>query len=375
MKKSIIGSLCALSVLITGILGACSFNNVEQKVESTQIGSTIVTPEYTNAMRLNVAPLENEISPMSNPFIGEDPDFRITATVSSSSTLIDLTWKVEFVSPNSEWATGKYAINYVKVGQDTEYSNIAYVIVEKAFAEQIRIVVSSTYNSAISASIICDYKARLTGGDISLAYAGGGHSSASEWNVSMPDFGTKSETITLTKAHTGTRLIDYSLIYSDGTTFPSKEGWRVAVDVNCPTLYEALSAGHPLLPVRSDFSEISSSNTTGFSVRYKMGDEINLDLPGVDLLTEEVKRLVLHSRAYMLGYTDHLPDNWDDGEAYSAYCELMNASGEDLFASIYFDSEDAETSGAYKKTTLIYECGWFECPMLAIGVDKSTITF
>ncbi len=378
MKKTIISALCTFSVLITGFIGGCSFDNIEQNVEPTQIGSTVVSPENTNAMRLNVSPLSgNEISPMSNPFPlpGFYQDFQITATVSSFSTLRDLTWNVEFVNADSEWATGKTVTEYVEVKQDTEYDNIAYARVYQAFAEQIRIVVASAYNPAIFASVTCDYKARLSGGNLSFPYVDGGYSSASALNVPMSDFSTENPTVTLTEAHTGTRLLDYSILFGDGTTFPTKEDCYVSLTVFCSALYEALSGGHALLPVRSSFSEMSSGSTDSFSIRYEHGDEINLDLPGIDLLTDATKTLIIQSRDYMLGYTDKLPDDWDNGETYSAYCALMNSTGEDLSARIYLKPENCQMVGTYNNTKIVYEYGWFKCPMTSVVVDETTLVF
>ena len=143
----------------------------------------------------------------------------------------------------------------------------------------------------------------------------------------------------------------------------------------CPALYETLSGGHALLPVRSDFSEISSGGTESFSIRYEHGDEINLDLPGIDLLTDAAKTLIIQSRDYMLGYTDNLPDNWDNGETYSAYCALVNSSGEDLSARIYLKPETCRMVGTYNNTKLIWTYGWFKCSMTSVVVDETTLVF
>ena len=207
LKNIFVNILCVFSVFTTVFISGCSAVQTGQSSSSVQIGNTVISSQTNKGLTLHISSLsESEFSANENPFPLPSfyNDLKITATVSSISTLKDLTWSVEFVNPNSEWASGKTLSDYIEVKPDTEYANIAYVRVYKAFSEQIRIVVASAYNPVISASVVCDYKARLSGGNLSFTHVDGGHSSAGVWNMPMSDFLTENTAITLTEMHTGT---------------------------------------------------------------------------------------------------------------------------------------------------------------------------
>ncbi|MBQ7368915.1 MAG: hypothetical protein IJW60_04330, partial [Clostridia bacterium] len=253
--------------------------------------------------------------------------------------------------------------------------NTAVVSVSKAFGEQIKVIVKSVQNPAISASVICDYNAQVLGGSINLSHVEGGHSSAGAWNFSMPDFTATNTAVTVSDQHTGTHRVDYSVSFSDGTKTPEAANNYISVYLANTSFYDAITAGHTLLKARSDIGSIAMKTSAGVEIAYERDDEINLDLPGIDLLTDATKTLIIESRDYMLGYTSETPNNWDNGETYAAYCQIMNGSNADLSGKITLHVEDGKLAGDNCYTNLVWKKGYFNCPILSITLDETRLEF
>ena len=96
--------------------------------------------------------------------------YTLTATISpSNADNTRVQWSVEFVNPDSEWATGKDPANYVKAQPTVDGSNQATVTCLKAFSEPINVIATSEDNEGAFASCLCDYVKRVVGMDLSIS--------------------------------------------------------------------------------------------------------------------------------------------------------------------------------------------------------------
>ena len=376
MKKIILGAMIAISVIGCGMFSGCAEQNENTRfpAENETVQSTIVTGESQNGLALTVSRLSVNDYGAYNVSPQTETAYTLTATYKPSYvTNAELVWSVSFMNGSSTWATGKKATDYVTVTPAS--ANTAVVSVVKAFGEQIQVLVKSKENPNVSASVLCDYQAAVCGGNIALSYEENGHSSASDRNVSMSDFSTSNTAITMTEAYTGTRKVDFSLTFGDGTTFPETGSTYVSVYLENADLYEAVKAGNALLPVRSDVADMVTTTSSGLYIEYEKGDEINLDLPMIDLLTSETRTLIIQSRDYMLGYTSTLPTNWDNGETYAAYCQIMNSANAALNGRIALEIDGCKLGGEHYYTELVWAKGWFKCPITSLTLDQTRLEF
>lgn len=378
IKKIIISGLLAVSLLGCGVWSGCGSgkNATVSPAPDQTVHNAVITEGNGSGLVLTAAQILESDYVNYNVSPQTETAYTITATYKPSYvTNADLVWGVEFVDPNSAWASEKTASDYVTVTANADDCKIAVVSVVKAFGEQIKVVVRSAYNSAISASVLCDYEAAVIGGAITLTHTDGGKNPTSSWNVAMTDFSSANTSFTFSETYTGTRTVDYSLNLGDGTKSPSSGEYGITVYVDHTAFYNAIISGHSLLPARSDIDEISVSNDTGFYVYYEKGDEINLDLIGIDLLTEATRTLIVQSRDYMLGYTTTVPTNWDNGETYAAYCQLMNSTGANVNGRITLEVENCKVDGSYNYKNLVWATGWFDCPIISLTLDQTTLEF
>lgn len=80
----------------------------------------------------------------------------------SDATNNDIAWDVQFVDPDSEWATGKTVTDYVTILPDSAgYSGVCTVTCHQAFGEQIIVTAQSVANPDVKQSCTVDYKQRL----------------------------------------------------------------------------------------------------------------------------------------------------------------------------------------------------------------------
>lgn len=81
----------------------------------------------------------------------------------SDATNNDIAWDVQFVDPDSEWATGKTVTDYVTILPDSAgYSGVCTVTCHQAFGEQIIVTAQSVANPDVKQSCTVDYKQRVT---------------------------------------------------------------------------------------------------------------------------------------------------------------------------------------------------------------------
>lgn len=92
-----------------------------------------------------------------------------TKTVLLTATLLPATtqdktvdWAVSFVNPNSAWAKGKSAADYVSVVPTSDGALTANVSAKVGFSEQVKITVTSRVNENATAYCLADYGKRLS---------------------------------------------------------------------------------------------------------------------------------------------------------------------------------------------------------------------
>ncbi len=90
----------------------------------------------------------------------------LTATVLPENASQAVSWGVEFINPNSTWATGKTVTDYVSVATETEGSNTCEVTCSAPFGEQIKIVCTSLDNPLVSATCTVDFMQTLVGASL-----------------------------------------------------------------------------------------------------------------------------------------------------------------------------------------------------------------
>lgn len=104
--------------------------------------------------------------------------YTLTATVSPPSAGNQaLDWSVEWVNPNSSWASGKTATDYVTVVPATSGGKTATVSCVQAFGEQIKVIVKARENKEKYATCLVDYAqkveaASLNFGDVEIKLGG-----------------------------------------------------------------------------------------------------------------------------------------------------------------------------------------------------------
>lgn len=88
---------------------------------------------------------------------------QITATIIPDTVdNKEVDWSIEWVNPNSAWASGKTVSNYVTVTPISNGALTATVECKQAFAEQINIIVTSRSASKVNAICKVDYLRKLT---------------------------------------------------------------------------------------------------------------------------------------------------------------------------------------------------------------------
>lgn len=93
---------------------------------------------------------------------------KLTSTVLSEVMLekvnVPVRWSLEFVNPNSTWASGKSVTNYVTATPKSDFTRTVTITNKEAFGEQIRLTATLENNSSKSASCVIDYVKRFSGG-------------------------------------------------------------------------------------------------------------------------------------------------------------------------------------------------------------------
>ena len=129
--------------------------NAANEIEYTQDNSQIFTVYNTEFMKMSATAMAAETN--------SEKTVLLTATL-SPATAQDKTvdWTVSFVNPNSAWAKGKNAADYVSVVPTSDGALTANVSAKKGFSEQVKIVVTSRVNENATAYCVADYGKRLS---------------------------------------------------------------------------------------------------------------------------------------------------------------------------------------------------------------------
>lgn len=93
---------------------------------------------------------------------------KLTSSVLSQVMLdkvnVPVKWKLEFVNPNSTWASGKSISDYVTVTPKSDFTRTVTITNKAPFGEQIRLTATLDNDSSKTASCIIDYVKRFGGG-------------------------------------------------------------------------------------------------------------------------------------------------------------------------------------------------------------------
>lgn len=385
IKKCIISGILVIVAMGTGLFGSCATN--DETVLPKQEINTIVTEESSNGIKLTAVKLLSS----------EYDDYGVAPTAESAYTLnvtyrpsyvtnADVSWKVEFVNPNSEWATGKTVTDYVTLSSDNKSATIT---VHKAFSEQIKITVSSVENPNLKASCVCDYVVAASAPEIKLV-----HTEHPERKIeftlgddellAMENMQDRNERYTLT----GTRTVNTEISYSEGTVRPDDDGllqvWTSLAWFN--SFYQKardLGIGFDLAKVNNPNVFYRDTQTNTVKMLYSQGDDINIDLPFIDLLIPAYRDHIIQSRDYLWGITTDAPENWDDGTLYSIYVNAISQFLEDnnnsyIMGEIHYHIEGVRNSDEilydYDKQ-LRWSLAWFDVPVASVSTDVVSFEF
>ena len=111
---------------------------------------------------------QNGVSPMPQAmaFSVDETDGNGSVTIIASieptdATNKDVEWDVQFVNPESEWASGKNVEDYISLMADTVATGICTVTCKQPFGEQIVVTAKSAANPEVKQSCTVDYKQKV----------------------------------------------------------------------------------------------------------------------------------------------------------------------------------------------------------------------
>ena len=168
-RNKILSSILAIAMLGTLAIAAC---NTSETTKNEQLVLTPVLPEKENgndfvesetqtyigmSLRVSEIALVNYVE--YNVSADAIKAYTIQASYAPSYVTIEaaVDWSVSFVNPNSEWATGKIATNYITVTPESDGALTATVECIEAFGSDILITATLRANSQIKADCLCVY--------------------------------------------------------------------------------------------------------------------------------------------------------------------------------------------------------------------------
>ena len=169
MKKKLLATILAVSMVATAGVTATACFAVKDKPssESTQTDSAIdqVTDETGTAMGDGVNAMPARMTFRNARAFTNASEFdsvTIQATVKpDNATNKSVSWSVAFVNPQSNWATGKNANDYITITPQSAGSNIATIDCLRPFGEQVKITVVSESNRNAKAECVVDFAQRI----------------------------------------------------------------------------------------------------------------------------------------------------------------------------------------------------------------------
>ncbi len=169
MKKKLLATMLALSLVTTGVVTTAVFVGSRDKGSSNtvQTGPTVgqVTDDKGTVMGDGVNAMPARMTFRNARAITNASEYdsvTIQAIIKpDNATNKNVSWSVAFVNPASAWATGKNVTDYVTVTPQSTGSNIATVDCLQPFGEQIKITVTSESNMGAKAECTVDFAKRI----------------------------------------------------------------------------------------------------------------------------------------------------------------------------------------------------------------------
>ncbi len=154
IKKFIVCGVLAVLAGVAGLLGGCALKEAN-KDEGSSLAPTIVidNTRQIKLMSATIAPDDYEAYGVSETALKA---YTLTATYAPSYvTGAAVDWSVSFVEPDSEWATGKTATDYIKATPESDGALVAVVECYAAFGADIQVTATSRTNPDVSAICLC----------------------------------------------------------------------------------------------------------------------------------------------------------------------------------------------------------------------------
>lgn len=152
-----------IAIVIIGLVTGLTiyFTNKDSNVDSYVVdgdGNALV-PGKVHPMPANL--IYTDVSPVADES-GFGTELILKATIKPDNVKNQkVNWAVEWVNPNSEFATGKQPSTYVAVTPTEDGATTANVVCYRSFGEKIKIVVYSRVNSSAKAECVVDYARKL----------------------------------------------------------------------------------------------------------------------------------------------------------------------------------------------------------------------
>ena len=217
--------MLSLIAIITLTLAGMLFSKGFKRIDRAELGGIVAEGDVTDAdgNKLNDGefhslPARMLFAPVALQAKNVTPKFTVNVSVTVTpitAATRPVDWSVEFVNPESEWASGKTVTDYVTVTPTEDGAKTAAVSCFNAFGEQIKLTVTARENAAATASCILDYKQQLISYDLSVAQEG-----------KSPTVNTSRKTGKLVADLTSDNVITVGYSYNKSTVF------TVALDDN-----------------------------------------------------------------------------------------------------------------------------------------------
>ncbi len=394
IRNRIVGGILAVAVIGVGLFSGCNDMTADiPSLPSQGIGNTVITEETENGLELTTVKLLAE----------EYVEYGINAQAESAYTLnvtykpsyvtnADVSWDLEFVDSNSEWAAGKTVTDYITLSGN---NNKATVSVNKAFGEQIKITVSSVENPNVKASCVCDYVVAVSQVDVRFIGIDNGFGTSDLYyriklgtdpNVSkfgqFSDF-SKSYPISSMKG-----ILDFDVTYSPGTIRPeaSDVKFRCSYEPSHLDIFNTyLNKTYVKISTDSSFWNnrvVYDENNVVCGVLYSESDEICMALPFIEFLDESSRTLIVQSYDYLWGHTTEVPENWNNGAAYRSYVNAVSKVLETVGLEKISVTYHCDVAGARNEnlfSTYGFMTTWspmcFEIPVVNVSTNVSSYEF
>ncbi len=174
-KKLVAGVLATVSLCGAVAFTACKKNQADSA--DKQSVSVSPKPSYDGTIvqmggRYNftnkLAFLGSDIMPTGETGEYTPVSATVTATVLPADANQAVDWRVSFVNPNSTWAQGKTATDYVTVTTETEGSTTATISCIAPFGEQVKLECISQDNPKVKAECTIDLMQALEGASLTF---------------------------------------------------------------------------------------------------------------------------------------------------------------------------------------------------------------